>query len=213
MIKKLMFSALGVITIANVAYAIDCIYPTCDSWGYTMTASDCSGKEALKCPMDHNLQYCIEEPSSVACTPGIFYDNDKKECTTNHTSYVYLGDGYVTKIGQDGSFYSGAVSESSFGEPAKYCNSTVEGCTNDCVPLTNSDFNIVIPLIRTATVYMTGYQCFFVPHEMDVYEMYRYYDKPVNEYNEYGEMVYDFSECVNYNANNNEIAVGCKFKP
>ena len=53
------------------------VFPTCEEMGYTMTATDCSGRATLKCPSDHAKVFCIAD-SSAECQIGSVLYNDLK---------------------------------------------------------------------------------------------------------------------------------------
>ena len=70
------------------------IAPTCESLGYTQSASDCSGKPTLKCPFDTTKMFCLETENAASCDKpvvGAFLYSDMS-CST-----VY--DGTKTTIG------------------------------------------------------------------------------------------------------------------
>lgn len=62
--NKLTAALLGTTILGSSAQsaAQTCaVAPTCESLGYTMTATDCTGKKTLKCPFDTSKLYCVTE--------------------------------------------------------------------------------------------------------------------------------------------------------
>ena len=80
--KYLLIMSAGCIGwLATGAQAACPVFPTCEEMGYTMTATDCSGRATLKCPSDHAKVFCVAENSSdipVECQIGSVLYNDLK---------------------------------------------------------------------------------------------------------------------------------------
>ena len=76
--KYLLIMSAGCIGwLATGAQAACPVFPTCEEMGYTMTATDCSGRATLKCPSDHAKVFCIAD-SSTECQIGSVLYNDLK---------------------------------------------------------------------------------------------------------------------------------------
>ena len=76
--KYLLIMSAGCIGWLTTGAQAACpVFPTCEEMGYTMTATDCSGRATLKCPSDHAKVFCIAD-SSVECQIGSVLYNDLK---------------------------------------------------------------------------------------------------------------------------------------
>lgn len=62
------------------------VAPTCESLGYTMTATNCTGKKALKCPFDTNKLYCVTEAGLANVNLGDVMFSDH----TTSSPYTYI---------------------------------------------------------------------------------------------------------------------------
>ena len=64
-------SALGLILTTSISQATECTpAPDCASLGYSKTATDCKGVDAIKCPFDTSKLYCQKEETT---TPSYDY--------------------------------------------------------------------------------------------------------------------------------------------
>lgn len=80
-----LFALAFSVGVAATAAAESCaVPPTCDSLGYTKTASDCQDMSTLKCPFDTSKVFCVsadELPSSNCAIGDILYSD--KTCNAN----------------------------------------------------------------------------------------------------------------------------------
>ena len=59
-------SALGLILTTSISKATECTpAPDCASLGYSKTATDCKGVDAIKCPFDTSKLYCQKEETTT----------------------------------------------------------------------------------------------------------------------------------------------------
>ena len=66
------------------AFAQTCAtVPTCDELGYDLSASDCTGKKALKCPFDNTKFYCLDGGETSGNNGG---------CTSPSVGYILYSD-------------------------------------------------------------------------------------------------------------------------
>ena len=81
-LTALAFSSI----LSSTAFAQTCaVVPTCSELGYDLSASDCAGKKALKCPFDNTKFYCPDSSgNNGGCTSpnvgSILYSD--KSCST-----------------------------------------------------------------------------------------------------------------------------------
>ena len=96
--KYILLTTIATVVLAGIAYAADCISVSdsvtetkCKDLGYTMTASQCSGKNMVKCPLNTNWVWCGD---GTAVPPWNYTISDKSKakkgsasCTENGTTY------------------------------------------------------------------------------------------------------------------------------
>ena len=72
---------LGLALFPSISRATDCTKTTdCTAMGYTKSASDCSGKNMVKCPSDSSKVFCFKETSelTIPCEVGAILYGDGK---------------------------------------------------------------------------------------------------------------------------------------
>ena len=94
-IRYWLLTGVGIWAISGTANAaVSCATPpSCEEMGYTMSASDCSGVNALKCPSDYTKLFCgsASSASTPTCVVGSVLYDDKKCYDTAPSGRTAIG--------------------------------------------------------------------------------------------------------------------------
>ena len=104
--KSLLFcTIISASAITGGAFAADCTSVSgsvtetkCKNLGYTMTASQCSGKNMVKCPLNTNWVWCGDGSSSSDESTDNNEDTDNVETTTCSSDYEWYYEGDITSV-------------------------------------------------------------------------------------------------------------------